>query len=252
MSLSPSCHRSSIAGAADAVVSQMPHALWRASQMAAPRAATTPSGADALDRELPGGGWPRSALIELLLAQPGIGEMQLLRPALAAIAKQGRIALLQPPHAPQTAVWSAWGLPHERLLWIKAARSADALWSAEQILRNGSCGALILWQAQIRPEALRRLHLAAQGGDTTLWMMRPLAQLQDASPAALRLALRPASAGIRLSFVKRRGPPRDDALFLPLAGWPALRAISRISPHAPVDRPAPAALAAGKPASALV
>lgn len=245
--------RRSITAATDAVVSQMPHALWRASQMAASRSAVTPSGAAALDRELPGGGWPRSALIELLPAQPGIGEMQLLRPALAAIARQQRIALLQPPYAPQVAAWLAWGLPYERLLWIKAARSADALWSAEQILRNGSCGALLLWQAQIRPEALRRLHLAAQVYDTTLWLLRPLAQAQDASPAPLRLGLRPARGGIRIELVKRRGPPRDEELFLPLAEAPAARPFARTSNHdAPVDRRAPAATAAGKLAPALV
>jgi len=251
MSLFPSSH-SSIAAAADALVSRMPHALWRASQMASLGSAVTSSGIATLDRELPGGGWPRSALIELLLAQPGIGEMQLLRPALTVLARQGRIALLQPPHAPQVAAWSAWGLPYERLLWIKTARSADALWSAEQILRNGSCGALIFWQSQVRPQALRRLQLAAQACDTTLWMMRPLAQAQDASPAPLRLALRPAPAGIRITLFKRRGPPRDDVLFVPLAGLPAASPFSTTSHHASVDRRALAAIAAGNLASALV
>lgn len=247
----------------------MPHALWRASQMASPRSAVTPSGAAALDRELPGGGWPRSALIELLLPQAGIGEMQLLRPALAALAQQSRIVLLQPPCTPQVAAWSAWGLPPERLLWIKAARGVDALWSAEQVLRNGSCGALLLWQAQIRPEALRRLHLAAQAGDTTLWMLRPLAQAQNASPALLRLGLQAAPGGIRITLLKRRGPPRGDALFLPLAAASARSATAATAattsvaarttstsstsiPHAPVDRRAPAAATAGSLAPALV
>ncbi len=252
--------RSSIA-AVDAVVAQMPHALWRAGQMAAPRSAVTRSGVAVLDCELPGGGWPHSALIELLLARPGIGEMQLLRPALAAIAQQRRIVLLQPPYVPQAAAWSAWGLPPERLLWIKTTRGADTLWSAEQILRNGSCGALLLWQAQVRPQALRRLHLAAQACDTTLWMLRPLAQAQDTSPAPLRLGLRPAPGGLRLTLVKRRGPPRDDDLFLPLAGLPAAPDIflaftpstpSTIPDHAPMDRRAPAAITAGNLSPALV
>jgi len=224
----------------------MPHALWRASQMAAPRAAVTASGFAPLDRELPGRGWPASVLIDLLLPQPGIGEMQLLRPALQLLARR-RVALLQPPHAPHAAAWSAWGLPCERLLWVRAAHGADALWSAEQILRNGSCGALLFWQTQIRAEALRRLHLAAQGSDTTLWLLRPLAQAADPSPAALRLALRPAPGGVRVEFVKRRGPPAAAPLLVPLPGF-----ISRNPDAAPVDGGAPAVAAAGSLAPALV
>ncbi len=199
-----------------AAAAALPAAVWRASQMASCQAAVVASGHAALDRELPDGGWPVSGLIELLAQQPGIGEMRLLRPALTAIAQERRIALLQPPHAPQAAAWSGWGLPAERLLWIRAERTADALWSAEQILRNGSCGALLFWQRQIRPEALRRLHLAAQAADTVFWLLRPLAGAQDASPAPLRLGLRPARAGIAVDIVKRRGPQCAKRLFIQL------------------------------------
>jgi len=52
---------------------------------------------------------------------------------------------------------------------------------------------------------LRRLHLAAQHGDTLFFLFRPLAAAQDASPAPLRLSLRPAAGGIEVGFVKRRG-----------------------------------------------
>lgn len=228
----------------------LPDAVWRASQMGSYRSAVTSSGYAALDAELPHGGWPSAALIELLPQQTGIGEMQLLRPALGTIAQKRRIALLQPPHLPQVAAWTAWGLPAERLLWIKTARSADALWSAEQILRNGSCGALLFWQAHARPESLRRLHLAAQGSDIVFWMLRPLASAQDASPSPLRLALRPAAASIEIHIVKRRGPHRDEPLYLPLAGLPA--STLPTDSHALMDRRAPAATAARNNSAALV
>ena len=204
------------------VVSQMPHAIWRADQMGSYQTAAMPSGYRALDAELPNGGWPSAALIELLLQQPGIGEIRLLRPVLTVIARKRRIALVQPPYLPQVAAWSAWGLPPERLLWIKTKRSADALWSAEQILRNGSCGALLLWQPHIRSEALRRLHLAAQGSETVFWMLRPLASAQDSSPAPLRLGLRTAQAGLEIDIIKRRGPVRSEALYLQLEELPAV------------------------------
>lgn len=51
--------------------------LWRASELALSRSTTctTDTGHTRLDVELPNGGWPRSALVEVLLQQAGIGEM---------------------------------------------------------------------------------------------------------------------------------------------------------------------------------
>ena len=237
------------------IVSECPHAVWHADQMGSFRNPVISTSHPELDRELPNGGWPASSLIELLLQQPGIGEMRLLRPALSAIERRRRIALVQPPHLPQIAAWSSWGLAPEYLLWIKAARSADALWSAEQILRNGSCGALLFWQTQVRPESLRRLHLAAQETDIMFWLIRPLATAQDSSPAPLRLALRPAHAGVAIDIVKRRGPRRDDALYLQLDDKAAVsfNTTSSTHPdHAPVDRRAPAVAASRNVPAALV
>jgi protein ImuA len=175
-------------------------------------------------------------MIELLPQQPGIGELRLLRPALAEVARR-RIVLLQPPHAPQALALAALGLEPAQLAWLRSARSSDALWAAEQVLRSGSCGALLFWQQQVRSEALRRLHLAAQAGETLFFMLRPLASAQDSSPSPLRLSLRPAAGGLEIGFVKRRGPLRDAPLFLPLT--PSL-----LQRHAPLDRPQPAPVTA--------
>lgn len=206
--------------------------LWRASQLAHSTTRCVDTGHPILSNQLPGGGWPTGMLTELLLQQAGIGELRLLRPALAQVAKR-RIVLLQPPHAPQALALAALGLAPSQLVWVRSSRVTDALWAAEQILRSGSCGALLFWATHARGESLRRLHLAAQSGDTLLFLMRPLAAAQDASPAPLRLSLRPAAGGIELGFVKRRGPQRDAPLFLPLT--PSL-----LQRHATLDRPQPA------------
>jgi protein ImuA len=244
-------HPNSILPNISAVVAQMPHAVWRGNQMASYPATVAPTGYRVLDAELPNGGWPKSALIELLLQQQGIGEMQLLRPALATIARRQRIALIQPPYLPQVAAWSGWGLPAEHLLWLKTKSSADALWSTEQILRHGSCGAVILWQSNIRSVSLRRLHLAAQGSDTVLWLIRPLANVPDASPAPLRLGLRPALGGAEVTFVKRRGPQSDATLYLPFETMPSLPLITKAPNHAFVDRPSPAVAPVGSTTAML-
>lgn len=210
----PTCS-SGISAAAQTLVESLPHALWRGNQMSSTRGAVMTSGHDALDQELPNRGWPHSALIELLLQQAGSGEMHLLQPALTILTQENRrIVLLQPPHLPHIAAWNGWGLPAHRLLWIKTSGSADALWSAEQILRNGSCGALLFWQSHIRTDALRRLHLAAQASNTMLWMIRPLSAAHESSPAPLRLLLRPAHNGIEVQLLKRRGPQHIQPLYL--------------------------------------
>jgi protein ImuA len=210
--------------------------LWLASQLAHSTTRCIDTGHPALSAQLPGGGWPTGTLIDLMLQQPGIGELRLLRPALVSAARR-RIVLLQPPHPPQALALAAMGLAPSQLLWIRTTRSSDALWAAEQVLRSGSCGALLLWQNHARGETLRRLHLAAQSAETLFFMLRPLAAAQDSSPAPLRLSLRPAAGGINIEFVKRRGPQRDAPLFLPLT--PSL-----LQRHASLDRPLPAPVTA--------
>lgn len=235
-----------ICSSANAAVHAAPEALhpslWRASQLAHAGTRCVDTGHAALSAQLPGGGWPTGTLVDLLLQQPGIGELRLLRPALAACAER-RIVLLQPPHPPQALALAALGLDPAHLLWLRATRSADALWAAEQVLRSGSCGALLFWANQVRGDSLRRLHLAAQSGETLFFMLRPLAAAQDASPAPLRLSLKPAAGGMHIGFVKRRGPQRDAPLFLPLT--PSL-----LQRHATLDRriPAPATARGLQPA----
>lgn len=207
--------------------------LWLASQLAHSATRCLDTGYAALSAQLPGGGWPLGALTELMLQQQGIGEIRLLRPALVA-ASARPVVLLAPPQIPQGLALAALGLAPSQMVWIRnTGKSGDALWAAEQVLRSGCCGALLLWQQQMRSENLRRLHLAAQSGDTLFCLMRPLAAAQDASPAPLRLALRSAPGGIHIEFVKRRGPQRDAPLFLPLP--PSL-----LQRHASLDRPLPA------------
>ncbi|MFM9433537.1 protein ImuA [Janthinobacterium sp. CG_23.3] len=225
--------------------------VWRASELAVSRSTTRATGHAYLDAELPNKGWPRSSLIELLLQQSGIGELQLLEPALAALSKTQRIALVQPPYIPQSMAFKVGGIDTNRLLWITAKSSADALWTTEQILKNGSCGAVIFWQQNVRSESLRRLNLAAQTTDTWFWFMRPMSCASDSSPAPLRLALRPALGGVSVEILKRRGPHCDVPLFIPLADMPAGRQLLDID-HEVIDNSLPALITSRVAAPVLV
>lgn len=201
--------------------------IWRARQLAeeqeqSPERAL-PTGFDALDAALPDGGWPRGALTELLVSASGIGELSLLLPTLRRSCDEGRnVALLAPPWLPHARAWENAGLPLERLLILEAT-SSDLLWSAEQILRAGSCGAVLIWgQAAGRAldhRALQRLQLAADSSGALCFLYRSPDAARNPSPAPLRLQLQAHDGGMHIHFVKRRGVFR--ARPLPLAPFPA-------------------------------
>jgi protein ImuA len=218
---------------------QLHPALWRAHQLGRQREAGVASGFAGLDAELPGGGWPSRALTELLLPHPGIGELRLLAPALAALQQAGRgVMLFDPPAALCGWTLAALGLDLRQLVVVQAraalpggARALlpadDVLWALEQALKSGHLGAVLAWlPARTRPEALRRLQLAAQAHDGPAWLLRELAAQRRPSAAPLRLLLAPAGPDeLQLHIVKRRGPPLSQPLRLPLV--PVLSAPAR-------------------------
>src|SRR4051812_6247159 len=60
-----------------------------------------PTGIADLDARLPGGGWQRGALSEILIEHDGIGECSLVLPALAALTQaRKRIVFIAPPYIP--------------------------------------------------------------------------------------------------------------------------------------------------------
>ncbi len=208
--------------------------VWRGHELARPDAAADclPSGFEALDAELPGGGWPRGQLIELLLEHAGIGELSLLLPALAQLAEDGRPSVwvlpCEPaggapaasdaalPYAPALA---AAGIDPSRSLFVRPATPRESAWSLEQSLRAPHLGALVGWlsgtagsDADFR--TLRRLHLLAQQQRTVVFLLRPATYARAPSPAALRLQLAHDGEQLRVQVLKRRGRPLLEPLAL--------------------------------------
>src|SRR5574341_1439955 len=194
--------------ALDAVLHR--HPVWRGGALAQPAARAVPSGFAVLDRELPGGGWPSGALSEILCTSQGIGELQLVLPALVALSRAGgRIAWLAPPHLPYAPALAAAGLRLELLTVVRAPGRRDALWAAEQVLRAGVCRALLAWLPRASYAELRRLALAAEAGTAIAALFRPPQAAQESSPAPLRLALEPCGWELAVHILKRRGARLD-------------------------------------------
>ncbi|HUH40391.1 MAG TPA: translesion DNA synthesis-associated protein ImuA [Castellaniella sp.] len=190
-------------------------ALWRASQITPARRAILPTGHPGLDRELLGGGWPLGTLIEFLPQGTGIGELQLLRPALAQLDHRRQILLVNPPYPPSMQCWANWGLQSCRLIWLQA-RSSESLWAVEQALRHNVFSALLCWAEQISSQALLRLQRLARRCDLLLIMLRPHFAVRQASPAPLRLSLTPTPLGLSIHILKQRGPTSPGPIVVPL------------------------------------
>jgi cell division inhibitor SulA/protein ImuA len=210
------------------------------------------SGFTALDRELPGGGWPRGALTEILVDGHGFGELSLLLPALCGLRAGGDWVLaIAPPHPLHAPACAAAGIDFEHLAMVSPAGSRDALWAAEQALQSGAPQAVLCWSAAADSRAVRRLQVAAsQGGQggAAAFLFRPLCRAREPSAAALRLALAagpvsPQGGALSVHILKRRGPPLASDIVLAVPR-PAVRRDHAVPTIPAVARAAPAACAA--------
>lgn len=223
----------------------LPHlpGVWRCDSWSPSPLPACATGHAALDAELPGGGWPVGELIELLQPPAAQHEIRLLLPALRQAQRQGPLVLVGAPHLPHLAALAAQGLPAARWLRVEAEAATERLWAAEQVLRSGAAGAVLVWLPQARAEHLRRLHLAAReatpagdGAGPLLFALRPESARPLSSPAPLRLLLQGDGPGLRLQVFKRRGPPQHTAITLP-AELPVMACLRRL-PAAPLSVPA--------------
>jgi cell division inhibitor SulA/protein ImuA len=166
------------------------------------------TGHAALDRELPGGGWPTSTLTEVLHDAAGIGEISFLAGALARASEGDRlIAWIAPPHLPYAPALAAAGIALDRCLVVRPANRDDSLWAAEQALRSGACGAVIFWLPGDEYAWLRRLQMAAEAGHAMAVLFRSTAAERLSTPAHLRVMLSRERGALEVRIPKRRGPP---------------------------------------------
>ena len=201
--------------------------VWRGRSRAVVETLST--GFAALDAGLPGGGWPRQGLVEVLTPQPGVGELYLLLPVLAALSRVAPArwcTWVSPPHEPFAPALEAHGVALDRMLIVRALPSPSGarnsrrhrsdgdmnLWAMEQALRSGACEIALAWLPRASPKAIRRLQLAAEQGRTLGVLYRSQRYAHVASPAMLRVMLDPVTDagrhGAQVRLLKSRGGSR--------------------------------------------
>ena len=221
--------------------------VWRGDQLASADLPSVPSGFPELDAELPGGGWSRGALTEVLVDGAGQGECSLLLPALAAVQAEGRwVVLVAPPHVLHAPAWRQAHIDLSRLLVVAPDTDRDAGWAVEHALASGAPGAVLCWMPRIRAAQVRRLQVAAASGSVLSFLLRPCQAMHESSAAPVRLRLRAASEGrLGVELLKRRGPPCRHFLQLTVPRPLARRGAHDDADLARTPFPATAARSAG-------
>ncbi|WP_073466586.1 translesion DNA synthesis-associated protein ImuA [Rhizobacter sp. OV335] len=195
---------------------QVEAAVWRADQIGNERSRVLPTGFQALDQALPGGGWPCASITEVLQLQPTVAEWRLLGPALKTAMEKGvELVLIGPPKLPHLPGLRLAGIDERRVIWVQAESPAQRLWTTEQLIKANTMAVLMAWLPQVRPEQLRRLQVCAASADSPVFLFRPASAQHQASAAPLRLiAEADVDWQLHVRVLKRRGPTIDETLTL--------------------------------------
>ncbi len=193
--------------------------IWSLHDQHSPNALLS-SGFAELDQVL-AGGFPAHTVIELH-SPIGIGELRLLLPCLTRpLVRSQLLAFINPPMLIGSQMLQAAGITPSQVLVLHPATAQDALWAAEQCLKSGCCGSVVLWQPSLSIAQLKRLQLCAQDGQASLFIFRGQRQAQISLPVALSLQLSPACQGVKVQVLKRRGGwPTAPVLVDMTARWP--------------------------------
>ena len=179
--------------------------LWRGNQVSH-HIPTLHTGHACLDRILPGNGWPRGAVTELVHDTTACGELSLLLPALAGLSHEGRrVIMVDPPWIPYPSSLAERGLALEKLLLIRTRNKKESLWACEQVVRGMPGGAMLAWPDEISFSELRRLQMAAKNSHQSVFLFRHKAAKNVPSPAELRLQLEAFDGDLKVSVLKCRG-----------------------------------------------
>jgi len=200
------------------------------------------TGWPALDRALPLGGIRRGSIVELLDARSGCGAETLAAVMMRLAAWSPRAVAWSPDHATKPIVivdrdrqfyppaLAAWGIPLERIVMVQPTSDADALWAADQALRNRSLGAVWLRRDRLAPHDFRRLQLAAEDGESLGLLFRPMRVRGQPSWADLQLIVEPrpltGHRNLHVEMTRCRGGIKKGTFEMSVPGDAAVAALT--------------------------
>lgn len=190
-----------------------------------------PTGLKSLDRILPCGGLPTSALVECISDEAGQTAASVaLRAVAPLLSLPGCLAVIDERHDFHGNAAKAQGIPLSKILLVRPPRPtpeeaaaanqsryvrrvsvchAEALWALEQVARNAGVRAVLCWLDRASPAVMRRLQLAVERSGVTILLIRPATVLGSASFADLRLHIQPANLP---EHILQSAPPKAGLL----------------------------------------
>lgn len=157
-------------------------------------------------------------MTEIFIGRYGIGELQLLMPALVDRAQQG-ITWIAPPFTPYAPALVRRGLDLRQMLFVTPASQADVPWAIEQVLQTRVDSTVLAWLDRVPLTTLRRLQLRIAAQRIWAVFFSPLIEVSRRSPAALKMRLSATEQSLRVDILKcRGGRPGSVTLAVPGVG----------------------------------
>jgi cell division inhibitor SulA/protein ImuA len=158
---------------------------------------------------LPGGGWPKGGVVELIIPDDHADAIDLVMPALQRLSRQGRwIAMVTPPLPSRAAVFKDPDINANRVLQVNPHPGRSGLWTVESMLHSGDCAAVLAWPGCDTELMDKRLQKAAEMGKTLCVLFRYASLATHPSGVDVRLKVE-VSEGSRAVY---RVNSRGDAL----------------------------------------
>jgi len=166
----------------------------------------TPTGDDGLDAILPGEGWPKSGLVEIIVPDEYTDAASLVMPALVRLSRQGRwVAMVSPPCQTRARMFTDADINPARVLQVNPHPGRSALWTAESMLQSGTCSAVLAWPNCNTELMDKRLQKAAAKGKALGVLIRYEGLSIPPSGVDVRLKLAVCGAGKAVYLVDSQG-----------------------------------------------
>ncbi len=199
---------------------QKQNLLWSANRTPAKQELVSTGYAELDDRLQ--GGYPTHGVVEISSAV-GIGELRLLMPYLKTQSEHRLCVLINPPEQINSHAFRQLEINHDNLIIITHQEPTSALWAAEQALKSGCCGAVLLWQQELEIHQAKRLQVASEQGQCLQFLLKQPQANALSLPISLCLQLTSDSHGVNVMITKRKGGFSRTSFTVPMQHyWPQL------------------------------
>ena len=160
---------------------------------------------DSLDQAL-NGGWPSALGIEVCVPTFAV-EWYLLAKQISHVTQTGQIAvLINPPYELMALRLMQDNIALSNLWLIKPMNNADFVAASVECLRTHSCGIVAAWEPKaLSFVQLRKCMLACADHAGLFFLMRNAFARRNASPAGLRIMLKPQAQQVAVEIFKQKG-----------------------------------------------